>query len=99
MGLINKARTGTGWFMQIIGGLIWIGCGGWVLIWTLHLLFAPVTYLASILIVWFTSDSFPFLILIPYFASFIGITIIALGGKIKGDEYSETVVDATVKKK
>ncbi|OGO01068.1 MAG: hypothetical protein A2Y90_04915 [Chloroflexi bacterium RBG_13_52_12] len=113
MGLINKARTGTGWFIQIIGGLIWIGCGVWVLIWTLHvlfdtiglwtifvgLLFAPVTYLASILIVWFTSDSFPFLILIPYFASFIGITIIALGGKIKGDEYSETVVDATVKQK
>ena len=113
MGLFKKARTGTGWFIQVIGGLIWIGCGIWVLIWTLNvlfdtigvwtifvgLLFAPFTYLASILIVWFTSDNFPFLILIPYFASFIGIGIIALGGAIKGEERSETMIDHIVKQK
>ncbi len=115
MGFIKKARTGTGWLIQIIGGIIWIGCGIWVLIWTLHvlfdalgvwtifvfLLFAPVTYLASIFIVWFTSDSFPFIMLIPYLASFIGLAIVALGGKIKGEEYEykETTNDSTVKQK
>ena len=67
--LLNKARTGTGCFIQIIGGILWIGGGLTVLIWTLYvlfstigvwtifvgLIFAPITYIASILIVWFTT--------------------------------------------
>jgi len=101
MGLIKKARTGAGCFVQIIGGILWIGAGLTVLIWTLYvlfsvfgiwtifvgLLFAPITYLASILIVWFTTGIFPVIMLIPYVVSWVGMIIVGLGGAISGGEY------------
>lgn len=100
MGLIKKARTGTGCFIQAIGGILWIGAGLTVLVWTLYvlfstfgiwtifvgLLFAPITYFASILIVWFTTGIFPIIMLLPYIASLVGMGILAIGGAISGED-------------
>src|SRR4030042_1007196 len=60
--VFRKARTGTGCFIQLLGGILWLGGGLIVFIWTIHVLFstfgiwtifvglllAPVTYIASI---------------------------------------------------
>jgi hypothetical protein len=100
MGLIEKARTGLGCTIQIIGGILWAGAGLVVFIWTLYVLFhtfgawtiliglllAPITYVASILIVWFSTGIFPLIMLIPYVASWVGIGIIAIGGAISGED-------------
>ncbi len=100
MELISKARTGTGRFIQVIGVLLWAGCGLLMFIWTLYVLFpifgiwtifvglllAPVTYVASILIIWFSTGIFPLFLLAPYIASFFGIAMIALGGAISGED-------------
>lgn len=100
MGLISKARTGTGHFIQIIGGLLWGACGLLMFIWTLYVLFsifgiwtifvglllAPVTYVASIFIIWFSTGIFPVLLLIPYIASFFGLVLVAIGGAISGED-------------
>ena len=99
-GLISKARTGTGRFIQIIGGLLWGVCGLLMFIWTLYVLFsifgiwtifvglllAPVTYVASIFIIWFSTGIFPVLLLIPYIASFFGLVLVAIGGAISGED-------------
>ena len=100
MRLIKKARTGTGCFVQIIGGILWLGGGLVVFICTLYVLFslfgvwtifvglllAPVTYLASIFIIWFSTGIFPAILLIPYVASFIGMALIGIGGGIRGED-------------
>jgi len=100
MGLFSKARTGTGRLIQIIGFLLWAGCGLLMFVWTLYVLFsvfgiwtifvglffAPITYIASIFIIWFATGDFPLLLLAPYLASFIGMAIIAVGGVIAGDD-------------
>lgn len=100
MGLISKARTGTGRLIQVIGGILWVGCGLLMFIWTLYVLFsifgiwtifvglllAPVTYVASIFIIWFSTGIFPVILLIPYIASFGGLTLVAVGGAITGED-------------
>ena len=100
MGFIKKARTGTGCFVQIIGGILWVGGGLTVLIWTLFVLFsifgvwtifvglllAPITYVASILIVWFTTGIFPVIMLFPYIASWVGMILLGVGGVISGED-------------
>jgi len=100
MGLIKKARTGVGRAIQIIGMILWLGTGLVVFIWTLYvlfsvfgiwtifvgLIFAPITYIASIFIVWFSTGIFPLIMLIPYVASWLGIGIIAIGGAISGED-------------
>ncbi len=97
MGLFKKARTGTGYFVQVIGGILWIGGALTVTIWTLYVLFslfgiwtifvglllAPITYFASFLIVWFTTGIFPVIMLIPYVASFIGMILMSVGGAVR----------------
>jgi len=100
MGLLKKARTGAGCFVQIVGGILWIGCGLLMFIWTLYVLFAtfgiwtifvglllaPVTYLASFFIIWFSTGIFPVILLIPYIASWVGMGIMAIGGAISGED-------------
>jgi len=100
MDLIKKTKTGTGYFVQIIGFILWIGCGLLMVIWELYvlfstfgvwtifvgLLFLPVTYIASIFIIWFSTGVFPLILLIPYVASFVGIGLIAIGGNIKAED-------------
>lgn len=99
MGFIKKARTGTGCFVQAIGGVLWAGCGLLMFIWTLYvlfstfgiwtifvgLLFAPITYAASIFIIWFSTGIFPLILLVPYVLSFIGMVILGIGGMISGE--------------
>jgi len=100
MGLIKKARTGLGRAIQIIGIILWLVTGLVVFIWTLYVLFsvfgiwtifvglilAPITYVASIFIVWFSTGIFPLIMLIPYVASWVGMGLIALGGAISGED-------------
>ena len=100
MGLIKKARTGTGCSVQIVGGILWVGGGLIVFIWTLYVLFAtfgiwtifvglllfPVTWLASIFIIWFSTGIFPVILLIPYVASFVGLVLMGVGGGIRGED-------------
>jgi hypothetical protein len=100
MGLFKKARTGLGCTIQIIGGILWAGAGLVVFIWTLYVLFslfgvwtifvglilAPVTYVASILIVWFSTGIFPLVMLIPYVVSWVGMGVMYVGSIISGED-------------
>jgi hypothetical protein len=100
MGFLSKARTGTGCFVQSIGGIIWMGTGLTAFIWTLYVLFsefgawtiiiglilAPITYIAAVFIVWFSTGVFPVIVLVLWIASWIAMGIVALGQKIGGQE-------------
>ncbi len=100
MPMYTKARTGAGRVVQAVGGIVWAGCGLLMLVWTLYVLFstfgawtifvglllAPVTYVASILIIWFATGDFPAMLLLPYLGSFAGMVIFAAGGAIAGDD-------------
>lgn len=97
--VVKKARTGTGCFVQLIGGILWCLSALATFVWTLYVLFslfgplaifigfilAPVTYIASIFIVWFSTGVFPVVLLIPYVVSFVGIVLMAIGGGIRGE--------------
>ncbi len=99
MAVVRWVRKATGTGIGILGVVLWVLAGLFCFVWTLYvlftvfgvwaifvgLLFAPVTYLASILIVWFTTGVFPLLLLVPYIASWVGIALASLGGKIDGD--------------
>ena len=101
MGFISKARTGTGRFVQIIGWIIFIGTGLTTFIWELSalyiafggwalivaLLFAPVTYFAAVIIVWVATGAFPVIVLILWLASLLGMGLVALGGKVGGEDF------------
>lgn len=101
MGFINKARTGTGCFIQVIGGIIWIGSGLAASIWALYVLFNtfgawtiiiglmlfPLVYFAAVLIVWFSTGVFPVIVLVLWLASWVGFGIVALGGGIRGEDW------------
>lgn len=100
MGLIKRARSGFGKLIQVIGVILWLIAGLTVFIWTLYVLFsvfgiwtifvglflAPITYVASIFIVWFSTGVFPVILLIPYLASFAGLVIAGIGGAISGED-------------
>ena len=100
MGLVKKARTGIGCFVQIIGGILWLGCGLLMVIWALYVLFCtfgvwtifvglllfPVTYVASIFIIWFSTGVFPVVLLIPYILSFVGMVIAGVGSAVSGED-------------
>ncbi len=101
MGIFSFVRRATGTGIGLVGALLWILAGLFCLVWTLYvlftlfgiwaifvgLLFAPVTYLASILIIWFATGAFPLLLLIPYVASWVGLALASLGEKLRGDDY------------
>jgi len=100
MSLLSKAKTGTGRSIQVIGFILWLGAGLVTFVWTLYVLFAvfgiwtifvglilaPVTYVASIFIVWFSTQQFPLIMLVPYILSFVGMIMVALGGSLAGDD-------------
>ncbi len=103
MGVIKKARTGAGCFVQIIGGILFVGSGLVVFIWELYVLFtafgawtilialvlAPITYFAAIFIVWFSTGVFPVIVLILWLTSWLGVGIIYVGERIGGADISE----------
>jgi hypothetical protein len=92
-------RKATGTTIGFVGIILWILCGLACFVWTLYVLFsifgvwtifvglilAPITYIASIFIVWFSTGHFPVILLIPYVVSLAGLALAALGGKIKGE--------------
>ncbi len=100
MGFISKARTGTGCFIQSIGGILWIGSVLVTFIWTMYVLFstfgvwtiiiglllAPLTYFAAVLIVWFSTGVFPVIVLILWLASWLGLGIVGLGAGVRGED-------------
>ena len=57
--------------------------GLWALL--VGLLLAPVTYLASVFVVWLTTGTFPLLMLVPFIAGWVGLALISLGAKVRGD--------------
>lgn len=100
IGFISKARTGLSCTIQIIGGILWLGCGLLMFVWALNTLFTafgvwtifvglilfPVTYAASIFIIWFSTGKFPFIWLVPYILSWVGMYMMMLGGLVKGKD-------------
>ena len=100
MPFIKKARTGTGCFVQIIGGILWVGCGLVAFIWELYvlfhvfgvfalfiaLIFAPITYFFAVLVVWFSTGIFPVIVLILWLGSWLGMAIMYVGSRIRGEE-------------
>lgn len=83
-----------------MGLILWVTGGLICFVWTLYVLFsifglwtifvglilAPVTYIASVFIIWFSTGHFPLILLIPYVLSFIGLMLASVGGKIRGEE-------------
>ena len=101
MSVIDRVRGVAGTTVGCVGMIIW-GIAGllcfvvalWVLFDTfgawailIALVLAPITYIASFFIVWFSTGVFPMLMLIPYVLSFVGIVLAGIGGKISGEEY------------
>ena len=94
MSFFSKARMGIRFLIQVVGGLLWGGFGLLMLVWALHilclnfglwaifvgLLLAPITYVTSIFIIWFSTGDFPLIALAPYIASFVGLALVVVGG-------------------
>jgi len=92
-------RRAAGTTIGVVGLILWVIGGLICFVWTLYVLFslfgwwtifvglilAPVTYIASIFIVWFSTGHFPLILLIPYVISLIGLALTAAGAKIKGE--------------
>ena len=100
MGLFSRARTGTGRMVQVVGFVLWMTGALLTFVWTLYLLFstfgvwtifvgllfAPVTYIASVFILWFSTGAFPLFLSAPYLFSFVGGGLLVAGGAIAGDK-------------
>jgi len=96
-GMLRRATSTT---IGLLGVILWVLGGLACLVWTLYVLFsifgvwtifvglllAPVTYVASIFIVWFSTGHFPVILLSSYVVSFIGLALASIGEKIKGED-------------
>jgi len=92
-------RRATGTTIGVVGLILWVIGGLICFVWTLYVLFslfgwwtifvglilAPVTYIASIFIIWFSTGHFPLILLVPYVISITGLVLAGVGGKIKGE--------------
>jgi hypothetical protein len=99
MTVLQWLRRATGTGIGFLGVALWVLAGIFCFVWTLYVLFqvfgawailvaflfAPVTYIASIFIVWFTTGIFPLLLLVPYVLSWVGLALSSIGGRIRGD--------------
>ena len=86
--------------MQIIGGILWLGCGlaiciqtfgiiadalgEWVAI--IAFIFFPVLFTFAPLIHWLITGIVPLHILILWLVTLVAIVIVYLGSRIKGEE-------------
>ena len=100
MSIKTAIRKATGTTIGVIGVILWFAAGAVCFVWTLYVLFsvfgvwtifvglflAPITYVASIFIVWFSLKAFPWIMLLPYLVSFIGMGIVLIGGKVRGQD-------------
>lgn len=97
MPLIQKAKTGTGYFIQIVGYLIWLGCGLYIMIWEFNIIadalsiwvailavfLFPVLFVFAVPIAWFLTGTFPLTILILWLFSLVGMAIAAAGSSMR----------------
>jgi hypothetical protein len=93
-------RVWTGRPIQVIGAGVCILCGLGTLLWTWYVLFAvfgalalllglfltPITYLFSVLVVWFSTGEFPVLVLFLWLGSIGGAVMMGIGGMVAGDD-------------
>jgi len=98
--IMKRAKTATGRLVQGVGVILWLAAGLATLLWTLYVLFAsfgplallvaliaaPVTYVFAVLVVWFSTGTFPVLMLIPYLASWVGAILMGIGGSLAEDQ-------------
>ena len=100
---IRKARTRAGCVVQIIAGILWLGCGlatnilifgmiadaagTWVAI--IGFIFFPVLFGFAPLIHWLITGTFPLLYLILWLVGWGAALIYYLGSRIKGEEGEE----------
>ena len=100
---IYRVRRGFGGFVKTVGFILWLGCGlvttvlifgliadaagTWVAI--IGIIFFPVLFGFAPLIHWLITGTFPLLYLILWLVGWGAALTIYLGGRIKGDEYSE----------
>ena len=97
---IRKARTGIGRFVQILGFIIWFGCGiaTCVVIFgtisdaagtgvaVIGFVFFPFLFGLAPLIHWLITGTFPLLYLILWGVGWGAMLIVLLGGRIAGEE-------------
>jgi hypothetical protein len=97
--MLRWLRRATGTGLGFLGTVLGILAGLFCFVWTLYVLFqvfgawailvgflfAPITYVAGIFIVWFAAGVFPLLLLLPYFMSWLGLALASIGGHIHGD--------------
>ena len=97
---IRKARTSTGSIFQIVGFVVWLGCGfatcvliygmiadaagTWIA--TIGFIFFPVLFALAPLIHWLITGAFPLLYLILWLVGWGGILVVHLGSRIKGED-------------
>ena len=99
-GLIRKARTGTGRFVQIIGWVVWLGCGLYIEIYQIGVIYDafgfwlaalafmlfPIVYAVAPFIDWFITRIFPLGIFILWLVSLVGMVMVYAGSRIRGEE-------------
>jgi len=99
MGITVMVRKATGSGIGIVGVVLLLSGVIVCFLWTLDVLFtafglwallvgllaAPVTYVVSIFVVWLTTGAFPALMLVPFIAGWVGLALITLGQKVRGD--------------
>ena len=97
---IQRARTRAGCVVQIIAGILWLGCGlvttvlifgiiadaagTWVAV--IGFIFFPVLFGLAPLIHWLITGTFPLLYLILWLVGWGAMLIFYLGSRIKGEE-------------
>ena len=99
LSMFQKSRTRAGLVLQILGYLIWLGCGIYIFIYsiiviydafgfwlaTLSFILFPIVYAFAFFIDWIITGIFPLTIFILWIISLVGMGIIALGSSIKGE--------------
>lgn len=97
---LRRARTGFGLVVQIIGFILWFGCGlascilvfniiadaagTWVAI--IGFIFFPVLFALTPLIYWLITGVFPLLYLVLLLVGWGAMLIVYLGSRIKGED-------------
>jgi len=96
----RRARTGVSRFVQLIGFIIWLGCGlatcvlifgliadavgTWLAV--IGFIFFPALFGLAPLIYWIITGTFPLLYLILWLAGWGAMLIVLLGSRITGEE-------------
>ena len=98
--LIRKARTGVGRFVQVLGFIVWLGCGiatcvfifgtiadaagTWVAV--IGFVFFPFLFGLAPLVHWLITGTFPLLYFILWGIGWGAMLIVFLGGRITGED-------------